>query len=130
VPFDVFATVNHYKTFIYGIQLYDIYFCKHLHTLITLLRLVDYLIMIALCFFILPFTYFYADESLESEDDMDLGFDLDDYDIEDEETNSSSIFSGKNRGKGGVCSGFLDRAYKSLRHTVSDFLPPARSIHS
>lgn len=29
--------------------------------------------MITLCFFILPFTYFYADETLETEaDDMDL----------------------------------------------------------
>jgi hypothetical protein len=27
--------------------------------------------MIALCFLVLPFTYFYAEETLESEDDLD-----------------------------------------------------------
>ena len=28
VPFDVYQTVNHYKTFFFGFQIYDIYFCN------------------------------------------------------------------------------------------------------
>ena len=39
--------------------------------------------MISLCFLILPFTYFYAEEALDSEEDMDFAFDDEDY--EDEE---------------------------------------------
>jgi hypothetical protein len=77
--------------------------------------------MIALCFFILPFTHFYAEEALDSEDDIDLDFDLDDYDNEDEETTTGSYTAGKGkRPKGSACSKFWERAYKALRHTVSD----------
>ena len=36
--------------------------------------------MIGLCFFILPFTYFYAEEALESEDDLELDFESDEED--------------------------------------------------
>ena len=28
IPFDVYATVNHYKTIIFDIKVYDLYFCK------------------------------------------------------------------------------------------------------
>ena len=42
-----------------------------------ILSLVDYLAMISLCFVFLPFTYFYAEESLDCEDDIDF-FDVED----------------------------------------------------
>ena len=70
--------------------------------------------MISLCFFILPFTYFYAEEAIESEDELDLNFDLDDYDLDDEETTSSSI-KGNRKGKSSACSRFWDKSYKALR---------------
>ena len=41
--------------------------------------------MISLCFFILPFTYFYSEEALEGEDDMEFDFD----DNSDEELNTT-----------------------------------------
>ena len=28
IPFDVYATVNHYQSLIFDIQIYDLYFCK------------------------------------------------------------------------------------------------------
>lgn len=60
--------------------------------------IVDYLIMIALCFFILPFTYFYAEETLDSEDDLELEFaDLSDEDDEVTSTKHSSTASTKGR---------------------------------
>jgi hypothetical protein len=36
--------------------------------------------MISLCFFVLPFTYFYAEEALESEDDLDFEYNSDEED--------------------------------------------------
>lgn len=42
--------------------------------------------MISLCFFILPFTYFYAEEALDSEDEFQLNYgsgdDDDDYELD------------------------------------------------
>lgn len=46
--------------------------------------IVDYVIMIGMCFLVLPFTYFYAEETLESEDELDLL-----QDDSDEELNST-----------------------------------------
>jgi len=67
--------------------------------------LVDYIIMIGLCFVVLPFTYFYAEESLENEDDIDF-FSLGEYSDEDEDletiTTASSLsvtVKGESRGK-------------------------------
>ena len=40
--------------------------------------------MIGLCFVVLPFTYFYAEESLENEDDIDF-FSLGEYSDDDED---------------------------------------------
>jgi hypothetical protein len=42
--------------------------------------IVDYVVMIGLCFFVLPFTYFYAEEALDSEDDLEFDFHSDDED--------------------------------------------------
>ena len=47
--------------------------------------LVDYIAMISLCFFFLPFTFFYSEVTLEAED-ADLGLNYgsgedDDYDV-------------------------------------------------
>lgn len=36
--------------------------------------IVDYVVMITLCFLILPFTYFYAEEALDSEEDFMLNY--------------------------------------------------------
>ena len=49
-------------------------------TYLIVLIIVDYVLMIGLCFFILPFTYFYAEEALESEDDLELDFESDEED--------------------------------------------------
>jgi hypothetical protein len=46
-------------------------------------------LLISLCFFFLPFTYFYAEEKLES-DDADLDFDLDLEDFDDDNEYSST----------------------------------------
>eukprot|EP00347_Sterkiella_histriomuscorum_P022538 403338112 len=59
IPFDVYSAVNHHQKVLLGFEIYDLYF-------------VDYVIMISLCFVILPFTYFYAEEQLESEDSNDF----------------------------------------------------------
>ena len=69
--------------------------------------------MIALCFLILPFTYFYAEEALDSEEDMDFAFD-DDYD--DDEEISTQYSNGKNKKfKSRSMSSFWDRSYKAIR---------------
>lgn len=65
IPLDVYATSN--KTALpFNIQVYDIYFCKVFVT--SNILVVEYLVMIALCFLILPFTYFYSEEALEGEE--------------------------------------------------------------
>ncbi|CDW85588.1 UNKNOWN [Stylonychia lemnae] len=79
IPFDVYNAVNHYKTVIFNIDLYTFYLC-------------DYIILIGLCFIVLPFTYFYAEESLENEDDIDF-FSLGEYSDDDEEFDTISTGS-------------------------------------
>jgi hypothetical protein len=31
IPFDVYSTVNHYSSILFGLQIYDFYFCKYLN---------------------------------------------------------------------------------------------------
>ena len=45
--------------------------------------------MIALCFLLLPFTYFYAEEALSSEDEINDFFE-DDYSEEEEELDTEA----------------------------------------
>lgn len=69
----------------YSISKYTIYTSVSLPLLgLIIYRLVDYVVMIALCFFVLPFTYFYAEETLDGEEDMDFEFD----DEDDDELNT------------------------------------------
>ena len=72
VPFDVYATVNHFSSLIFNINLYDLYFSKHFNWHF-LSSIADYILMIILVFFLLPFSYFYADETLS--DDVSGGKD-------------------------------------------------------
>ena len=69
IPFDVYVTVNHYSSLLFNLQIYDFYFCNF-QIFSYQVHLVDYCIMILLCFVFLPFTYFYADEALSSEDSI------------------------------------------------------------
>lgn len=65
IPFDVFATVRHYKSIFsikepiwgttYSITVYDLYF-------------LSYICMIYLCFIGLPYSYFYAQSVQEEEE--------------------------------------------------------------
>lgn len=73
--------------------------------------------MISLCFFILPFTYFYADEALESEDgDLDFEFDMEDLsDDEDKLSTKESIASKIKRRNEGCLTKFFSRTSKALR---------------
>lgn len=69
--------------------------------------------MITLCFLVLPFTYFYAEEALDSEEDFLLNYGSGD----DEE---DTPYSPKNKQSGGkskqTCLGkFMDRSYVALR---------------
>ena len=75
IPFDVYSTVNHYSSILFGLQIYDFYFCKKLtHSLLTSSCVVDFWLVILLCFVVLPFTYYYAEEVLVSEDGGDFLF--------------------------------------------------------
>ena len=56
--------------------------------------------MIALCFLVLPFTYFYAEETLESEDALDF-FDNDMSDEEELESDQSTKASKTKKNKSG-----------------------------
>jgi hypothetical protein len=77
--------------------------------------------MIALCFLVLPFTYFYAEETLESGDDMESFLDEE---LSDEELDSSySTKTGNTRrnskGEGRMIK-IWDRTYKAIRQTVKN----------
>ena len=75
--------------------------------------------MIALCFFFLPFTYFYSEEKLESEDgdlDFDAEFDDSEYDSEINSTRTSSIGKGKKKSsKEGKFGKFWENSTKAFR---------------
>lgn len=61
-------------------------------------NIVDYIVMISLCFFILPFTYFYSEETLDSEDNFDFDFSYDsDEDDERKSTKHSTTSSKKKK---------------------------------
>ena len=98
---------------------------------LLLIRIVDYCTMIGLCFLALPFSYFYADEALSSEEGID---DFLDNDLSDEE-DTASTRSGASKKRMGLfkydsddgdslMATVMDRSYKALRHTVS-----IKSIH-
>ena len=78
--------------------------------------IVDYIVMIALCFFVLPFTYFYAEEALDSEDELQLNYgsgDEEDYDV-------STAYSPKHKDQSGsykqsFLGKFWDISYIALR---------------
>ncbi len=89
------------------------------------MEIVDYIAMISLCFLILPFTYFYAEESLESEDEIDF-FEVNEYSDDDEEpveTNSTTAASTKDKesrrsyreANKYSCNRIMDRIYKATR---------------
>lgn len=84
--------------------------------------------MIAVCFVVLPFTYFYAEESLENDEDIDF-FEADAYSDDDEDFEiNSSTDAGSERIPGekktykqstkNSLSRILDKCYKALRQTV------------
>lgn len=79
--------------------------------------------MISLCFLFLPFTYFYADEALSSDDEINDILQDGFSDDEDDETASKSrkgfSFLRSDSSSDGAFSKFVDRSYKALRHTVS-----------
>ena len=60
VPFDVYATVNHFATLVLGFKLYDLYFSTLFISPVNIF-IADYILMIVLVFFLLPFSYFYAE---------------------------------------------------------------------
>ena len=83
-----------------------------------------FIAMISLCFFFLPYTFFYAEEKLESDEgDLDLEFDFD-----EEETPESGkcnqwseyflcCFSSKNSNEN-KASKFLENSTKALKATL------------
>lgn len=144
IPFDVYATVNHYQNILFDLQVYDLYFSKYKlmnikyidndwEWMLIVVSIVDYVVMIALCFVILPFTYFYAEESLENDEDIDF-FEVDAYSDEDEEllldnmssTETSSISEripgerrSYKRSQKNSLNRVLDKVVKSIRQTVT-----------
>ena len=75
--------------------------------------------MIGLCFFALPFTYFYAEEALESEDELGLNYGSgDDEDYGDMHTSNTD--TGTHKSSQQSCLGkFMENSNKALRSTVS-----------
>jgi hypothetical protein len=71
--------------------------------------------MIIMCFLILPFTYFYAEEALESDEDID--FIEDDFSDDEVDSAASTKAGAKTRkGSGGDHeSKVWDRVYKASR---------------
>lgn len=74
--------------------------------------------MIGLCFLVLPFTYFYAEEALSSDDDFNFGDNLSD--DEEEVDTKPSYFRKQLQDK--ALNKIVDRSYKASRHTVSLYL--------
>ena len=79
--------------------------------------------MIALCFFILPFTYFYAEEALSSDDDIDNFFENNNSsDSDEEETRDEKRDKEKGRSRSeNWAQRIMEHSGKAIRHTVSLF---------